>query len=132
VKALEPQVKDAYTGTISRAVVDKASGDVSPLRMRCMRQAGPGPLSVMLGIVTVVVLLVALFASRGLVRERVIRPVIERYGPVPWWLLFALIAALVIWRWAQVDASPGGMLHLMRLIVFLATVFYLIWPRKRD
>jgi hypothetical protein len=86
----------------------------------------------MLGIVIVVVLLVALFASRGLVRERVIRPVIERYGPVPWWLLFALIAALVIWRWAQVDASTGGMLHLLRLIVLLACVFYIIWPRKPD
>jgi hypothetical protein len=64
----------------------------------------------MLGIVIAVVLLVALFASRGLVRERVIRPVTEKYGPVPWWLLFALIEALVIWRSAQVDASPGGML----------------------
>jgi hypothetical protein len=85
----------------------------------------------MLGIIVVVMLVAAIYASRGLVRERVIRPVTERYGPVPWCLLFALIAALVLWRWAQVDASPAGMLHLARLIVFLAIVFYLIWPRDR-
>jgi len=89
-------------------------------------------LTVMLGIVVVVIVVLALVASRRLVREWVIRPVNERYGPIPWWLLFALIAVLVIWRAAQVDSSTSGMLHLSRLIVFLACIFYLIWPRAQD
>ncbi len=86
----------------------------------------------MLGIVAVVILVLALVASRRLVREWVIRAVDERYGLKPWWLLFALIAVLVIWRAAQVDSSTSGMLDLSRLIVFLACVFYLIWPRAQD
>lgn len=86
----------------------------------------------MLAVLGFVLAIVALVALRLVVRERVIHPLNEKYGPMPLWAIFALIAAVVVSKMSRLDSSTTGLLTLISLIAFLACVFWLLWPRARD
>ena len=86
----------------------------------------------MLGVLVLVLAVIALVAIRWQVRDRIIRPVNEKYGPIPLWLVFALIAAVVVSKASRLDSSTTGLLTLISLISFLACVLYLVWPRTRN
>jgi len=83
-------------------------------------------------IVVTLIAVNAIVAGRWLIRDRVVRPLNDRYGPMPMWLVFAIIAGLIIWRLSRIDDSTIGMLHLLSLITFVICVVYLVWPRSRN
>ncbi len=86
----------------------------------------------MLSVAVVVMAVLVIVAGRWVVRDRVIHPLIDRYGPMPMWLTMAIIAGVIVSRASRVDSTTVGLLQFLSLITFVRCILYLVWPRPRN
>lgn len=78
-------------------------------------------------VVTVTVFVVA----RQLFRLGILRPMSQKLGPLPHWILAALLVAIVCSRLASIDGTATGYVLLIDLGIFLLGLLWVVWAARR-
>ena len=78
----------------------------------------------------IVLVAAVLMLGRWILVRPMARAVVDRGGPASIWVIGVLIAVLVVLNVQQINASPGGLIEALDLLVFLLCIGWAFSHRR--